>query len=544
MIKTNDLKIGVRFGIGYGFMLLMLAAVGLSGIIGLKVMNQDLEEIVKVNNAKIKYAHGASMAINNVFQSVQLIMLENDSSREQTKLRIEVLRKEYSSAIDSLEGLESTVKGKELIVQAKKEIDSARQINSDVVDLASLNQLGAALSMYNKDSLPRAIKIQQVFKSLVTYQEEQTKIRQDSAEKMFHRTLLAMMLISGGALALGILITLLISRSITRPLKEMVTMLKDVAQGEGDLTKRLPCSQKDEIGEACRWFNAFIGDLHGTISQVSKQSFQMAAAADSLYATSERIASGADKAAAQAGTVATASEEMAATSTDVAQNCSLAAEGSMQANSSAIAGAKIVQETVHGMTRIASTVKDSAQTVTSLGMRSDQIGEIIGTIEDIADQTNLLALNAAIEAARAGEQGRGFAVVADEVRALAERTTRATKEIGAMIKMIQQETRGAVDGMEEGVKEVESGTAAAARSGAALQDILDQIDKVTMQVNQIAAAAEEQTATTGEITTNMHRISDIIQETAQGAQESAADASMLARQAKEMQNLIGRFKLA
>ena len=162
--------------------------------------------------------------------------------------------------------------------------------------------------------------------------------------------------------------------------------------------------------------------------------------------------------------------------------------------------------------------------------RSDQIGEIIGTIEDIADQTNLLALNAAIEAARAGEQGRGFAVVADEVRALAERTTRATREIGEMIKAIQKETKGAVAAMEQGVHQVETGTEEAARSGQALQDILAQVNDVAMQVNQIATAAEEQTATTSEISSNMLQITEVVQQTSHGAHESATAAAQLERQ--------------
>jgi methyl-accepting chemotaxis protein len=204
----------------------------------------------------------------------------------------------------------------------------------------------------------------------------------------------------------------------------------------------------------------------------------------------------------------------------------------------------VVRETVQVMNRIAERVKATAETVGTLGSRSDQIGAIVGTIEDIADQTNLLALNAAIEAARAGEQGRGFAVVADEVRALAERTTKATKEIGQMIKAIQQETKGAVTSMEDGVKEVVNGTAKAARSGEALQDILTQINAVTMQVDQIATAAEQQTATTNEISRNILQITEVVNDTASGALQSANASSQLASLAERLQQLVGRFTLA
>jgi methyl-accepting chemotaxis protein len=195
------------------------------------------------------------------------------------------------------------------------------------------------------------------------------------------------------------------------------------------------------------------------------------------------------------------------------------------------------------MNRVSEQVMAAAKTVESLGQRSDEIGEIIGAIEDIADQTNLLALNAAIEAARAGEQGRGFAVVADEVRALAERTTKATRRIGDMITAIQKETTAAVISIKQGVDEVKGGAGEALRSGAALEDILYRIDALTRQFNQIATAAEQQTSTTCEISRSMHQITDIVHDTAKGTRDSAAAASQLNLLAQELHTLVGQFRL-
>jgi methyl-accepting chemotaxis protein len=331
--------------------------------------------------------------------------------------------------------------------------------------------------------------------------------------------------------------------SIMRPVNALRERLHDISQGEGDLTKRLDDSTRDELADVSKYFNLFIEKLRGMISQIASTTEQVASASTQLHATAEQMATGAEEVSAQAATVATAGEEMSATSGDIAQNCQLAAEGSQQASGAAVAGSQVVAETISVMNSIAERVTNSARTVESLGQRSDQIGAIVETIEDIADQTNLLALNAAIEAARAGEMGRGFAVVADEVRALAERTTKATREIGEMIKTIQQETKGAVITMEEGVKEVSKGTTKAAESGQALEQILQQINDVTTQIHQVATAAEEQTATTSEISNNMHQITDVVQQTASGAQESSAAANQLAGLAEDLRRIVRQFKL-
>jgi methyl-accepting chemotaxis protein len=358
----------------------------------------------------------------------------------------------------------------------------------------------------------------------------------------YHSAITIMLAIMLLVLAVSVAAGIAIANSISRPLKRVFDTLALVAAG--DLTARSDIDTRDEMGMLAREVNEMGDKLQGIICLVAQNSVQVASAANQLYSTSEQMATGAEEVAAQTGTVATAGEEMAATSAEIAQNCTMAAEGSREANDLALAGAAVVEGTVTVMHRIAERVRESAQTVESLGARSDQIGAIIGTIEDIADQTNLLALNAAIEAARAGEQGRGFAVVADEVRALAERTTKATREIGEMIKAIQSDTLGAVSAMGEGVREVEKGTSEAARSGSALQEILNQINAVTMQVNQIATAAEEQTATTCEISNNIQQITEVVQQTSNGAHESANAASQLAGLAEDLQRLVGQFRLA
>ena len=342
-------------------------------------------------------------------------------------------------------------------------------------------------------------------------------------------------------LALTIILTFLISRTITVPVAALVRQTSKMADGE--LSVAISSGSDDEIGQLASSFQAMAQSLRATISRVSETSVRVAAAASQLKDTAKRIDLGSEQVETQANSVAAAGEEMTTTSGNIAQNCQMAAEGAQRTSQSAQSGTSVVDATIAVMGQIAEKAQQSAKTVEGLGARSDQIGTIIGTMEDIADQTNLLALNAAIEAARAGEQGRCFAVVADEVRALAERTTRATKEIGEMIKAIQRETKDAVAEMELGVHQVETGTREATKSGEALRAILDQVNAVSLQVSQIATAAEEQTATTNEISSNMHRITSVVSDTASCAIEAAAAASELSGNAEELQRLVQQFKL-
>jgi methyl-accepting chemotaxis protein len=340
-------------------------------------------------------------------------------------------------------------------------------------------------------------------------------------------------------------IATLIIRGLLMELGGEPHYVKEIARtvANGDLSVSVTVNPRDN-GSILYAMRTMVESLRELVSQTVNISMNIASASSQLHATSDQIATGAEEVAAQTSTVATASEEMASTSAEIAANCTNAAESSKRTSESASTGAAVVQETIVGMGKIAERVKQTAATIDALGTRSEQIGEIIGTIEDIADQTNLLALNAAIEAARAGEQGRGFAVVADEVRALAERTTKATKEIGTMIKAIQSETREAVRSMEEGVNEVEKGAVSSEKSGESLREILDQINEVTMQINQIATAAEQQTATTSEITANIHQVTEVVSQSARGAEETSAAAAQLADQSQQLQTLVGKFRVA
>jgi methyl-accepting chemotaxis protein len=362
-----------------------------------------------------------------------------------------------------------------------------------------------------------------------------------SAGTTFRVALTVLLVLFAAAVVLPFGVSILMKGIITVPITKTISVIERVA--DGDLTKRIDVSCRDEIGEMAADFNAFVDKLHETIGHVAQSSNEVSDAAGILDSASAQMASGVEQAALQANSVAVAAEEMSKTSGEIAQNCTVAVRSSDEANRFATSGEKVINGTISVMTRISDRVKESAEVIKELGTRSEQIGKIVGLINDVADQTNLLALNAAIEAARAGEHGRGFAVVADEVRKLAERTSHATKEISSTIQAMQVETRKAVVSMEEGVNEVEVGTAEAAKSGEALRDILSQISKVTVEINQIAVASEEETATTDEIATSIQQISSVINETSTRLQENANASSRLADLSKGLQAMVGQFRL-
>ena len=287
---------------------------------------------------------------------------------------------------------------------------------------------------------------------------------------------IGIVLIAGSSLVLWAL-----CRRAFAPLAVVVSALEKAA--EGDLSIRVAVVGGGDLGRLANAFNIMMNDMNKAMRQFFSVADLVRDSVGMVGATTASMVSAAEDVAMQAGTIATASEEMAATSGDIARNCLYAADNAQKVVEETHNGSELVKNSCNLMDNIARRVNDSSQTVAGLGQRSDQIGAIVNTIQDIADQTNLLALNAAIEAARAGEQGRGFAVVADEVRALAERTTKATKEISSMIKSIQGETQCAVGSMAEGVEEVKRGTEETGRSGEALESILNKINDLTMQVS-------------------------------------------------------------
>jgi len=313
---------------------------------------------------------------------------------------------------------------------------------------------------------------------------------------------------------------------------------------KGDLSHDAAVYSSDEVGHMAENFNLMMRNLRDIVGQIHTVTNTVANSSVELSATVGHITMRVEEQSGRATQVATASTEMSQTVIDIAKNASDIAMSASDTLTTARAGENVVSRTVQEVQEIARTVSESSGLMTSLGNRSRQIGEIVDVIKDIADQTNLLALNAAIEAARAGEQGRGFAVVADEVRKLAERTGKATTEISEMITAIQGETQRAVSGMGESLSKVEAGTSLSREAGEALHKIVDSVNALQAMVQQIASATEEMSTVSEGINMDIEAIASLSKETSSDAGQIAAESRDLTGLASNLKKTTSQFRLA
>ncbi len=338
-------------------------------------------------------------------------------------------------------------------------------------------------------------------------------------------------------------ISYLIQAGIVRPINAVVDALRDIAEGEGDLTQRLPVNSSDEVGQLSRWFNTFIERVHSIIGDFSQTASELNANTEKLSHTAKETERGVVNQQSEIQQVVAAVREMAAVVDDVANNVTQTADNAEEADREAKNGNGVVTRTMSQIENLAADINAASEVIDKLRQETDSIGSVLDVIRGIAEQTNLLALNAAIEAARAGEQGRGFAVVADEVRTLASRTQSSTQEIQEMIERLQAGAREAVQMMEKGTSQAEESVKQAEEASTSLQAITSGVSSIKDKTNQIASASEEQSAATREMERNMENIAGVARQTAEGSVEIASSTAELANMAASMNRIVQQFKL-
>ena len=388
------------------------------------------------------------------------------------------------------------------------------------------------------------------FKEMRGYIDELTEIMQSRAEEAAvssQEAVASSMQHTIGIVVVSLILCALLAfvlpGLITRPLHRMLAHVENIAEGEGDLTARLEAGGRDEMGQLADAFNRFVGKLHELVSESIGATEQLDTSVQRLMVVASESNEAVNKQLTDIDLVAAATNEMTATVQEVARNANEAAQGARDADEQARNGKKVVSETIGSINDLASSVQSAAEVIHKLESESGNIGTVLEVIKGIAEQTNLLALNAAIEAARAGEQGRGFAVVADEVRGLASRTQQSTQEIHDMIESLQASAKNATTVMQQGRDKAEESVKRAARADDALDQITQAVSTISDMNAQIATAAEEQSTVTEELNRNTTNIYDHATKASDGSQHTTTAAEELESLSSGLRDHLSRFRV-
>ncbi|MBC3479349.1 MULTISPECIES: methyl-accepting chemotaxis protein [unclassified Pseudomonas] len=401
----------------------------------------------------------------------------------------------------------------------------------------AVNQFGSAQAASEQALQHMADQGSVLLQTSQTITTSQTAVRNAGASQA--KTLLAAA--TALALALGLLAAWAITRQIIIPLRQTLNAAERVASG--DLSQDLPVQRRDELGQLQASMQRMTQGLRELIGGIGDGVTQIASAAEELSAVTEQTSAGVNNQKVETDQVATAMNQMTATVHEVARNAEQASEAALMADQQAREGDRVVGEAVAQIERLASEVANSSEAMNLLKAESDKIGSVLDVIKSVAQQTNLLALNAAIEAARAGEAGRGFAVVADEVRSLAQRTQQSTEEIEELIAGLQSGTQRVASVMDNSRQLTDSSVELTRRAGGSLETITRTVSSIQAMNQQIATAAEEQSAVAEEINRSVMNVRDISDQTSAASEETASSSVELARLGTHLQGLVGRFRL-
>ncbi|MDO6422757.1 methyl-accepting chemotaxis protein [Saccharophagus degradans] len=540
----NDLSFRWKLRLPLALIGLLMAFIALMAMMILNEISRSSAQVTENNLPATEFLLEADRDLHQSLIAERTLVLSPANQVNASELR-KTLNENLDQAktrVAKFEALMDESEIKSLVGDFNRRFDKRRATTERLLSSLDSNR-ASAVQISMGEGATQFDEMREVIDTLTELTHRKSVVLSDEIAASAAAAQIKMMSLLIVGLALCLALGILLPRFAGARLNALLERLKSIAEGDGDLTQRLEITGKDEFGQIAHEFNVFVANLQESIANVVAVSNQLADKSNYIDKESNSTSQTADRQRQETTMAATAINEMSATVLEVARNTSSAADSAKSADQCAVDGQKIVTAMARGVEALAEEIETSSSAINLLKEDSVSVGAVLDVIRGIAEQTNLLALNAAIEAARAGEQGRGFAVVADEVRTLAQRTQESTQEIREVIERLQGGADTAVERMTGSSRKVGENVDAANNAGAALANITEAVKQIVDLNVQIASAAEEQTTVTEEINRNMVNISEQTEITAESAQSLATAAQELRNLSDNLHQTVGRFKV-